>query len=246
MRSATEPIDGGRRLRESHPLSPRVRHVQGAASERAAAEISCLFRDLRRVLRLSLPELASRLGTRINVIAALERGETHRLPPWPETVRVVTAFTGLADIDPRPVLGIIRRQMESGARTVPDARPRLWQLRAAASMLAARAARARMATEEIRTRFAELAEGASGYAPRLGWRLLLVLAALGLSTATYLSQGGWREASLSALPAPLARLMHGIDDYLVWQTAPTRDGLKWIDVEDPRTRRGDRLDSSRR
>src|SRR3990170_2806236 len=201
MRSAYEPIDAGYRSR-ARDLA-RWGHGRGSAS--AAAESAGLFRDLRRVLKLSLPQIALRLGSRIEVIEALETGNARRLPPWPETVRVVTAFTGLARIDPRPVLAIIHDEM----------------------VLAA-AARRRDAENPGRK------------------RLLLLLLAGGapLLLGTALARPGMLEATVSALPSPLARLVRGIEDYALQHMAPTHDGLKWIEVDDPRTRRTDKLQSS--
>ncbi len=72
-----------------------------------------LFRELRRCLKLSLPELARRLETRIDVITALEAGDVRSLPSWPETVRVVSAYTMLVKIDPRPVLHVLSEKISA-------------------------------------------------------------------------------------------------------------------------------------
>jgi hypothetical protein len=53
-------------------------------------------------------------------------------------------------------------------------------------------------------------------------------------------------ASGPVLPAPLRRLVQAIDNYIIWYRAPTRDGLRWIEVDDPRSRRADRLPADRR
>ena len=76
-------------------------------------EAGQLFRRIRQVAGLSLPECAERLQTRLAVVDALERGDFQRLPPWPETVKVVSGFTGLAGIDPRPVLTAIRAELDT-------------------------------------------------------------------------------------------------------------------------------------
>ena len=80
-----------------------------------AAQIGSFFRDLRRNFKISQPEIASRLGTRIEIIAALEAGDVRNLPSWPETCRIVQTYTGFAGLDPRPVLRLIEMmQMRTG------------------------------------------------------------------------------------------------------------------------------------
>jgi len=253
MRSAYEPIDAGYRSR-ARDLA-RWGHGRGSAS--AAAESAGLFRDLRRVLKLSLPQIALRLGTRIEVIEALETGNARRLPPWPETVRVVTAYTGLARIDPRPVLAIIHDEMvlaaaareELGA-TRPLLRARALLLAITAPVAAALSAAAgalaigRNAARAARVAAAGRRRDAENPGRK---RLLLLLLAGGapLLLGTALARPGMLEATVSALPSPLARLVRGIEDYALQHMAPTHDGLKWIEVDDPRTRRTDKLQSSR-
>lgn len=230
----------------------------------SAAEIGALFRDLRRILKLPLPELAARLGTRIDVVSALERGEIGRLPPWPETVRVVTGFTSMARIDPRPVLGIIRAHMEGKAPVAgigaESSRRRLHSFAkataAAAGRVAATArsaasvawgARQGMAQRWIASETADMdpdadAHHSMGWIGRTGIMLLLVLS---LTFATYLARSTGVEGALADLRAPIMRLANRAHDYIVRETAAvtaaSRDGLKIIDVDDPRSRRGDRL-----
>ena len=46
---------------------------------------------------------------------------------------------------------------------------------------------------------------------------------------------------ISLLPEPLAEPARAGLDSIVLFSAPRRDGLKWVDVGDPRLRRGDKL-----
>lgn len=89
-----------------------------AAPETGVRIVGQLFTDLRKALRLTIPEVAQTVGTRIDVVVALEAGVVHRLPPWPETARVVARYTGLAGIDPRPVLDVLRTSQIAGIRTL--------------------------------------------------------------------------------------------------------------------------------
>jgi hypothetical protein len=80
---------------------------------------------------------------------------------------------------------------------------------------------------------------------RGGVRRLVLLGALpaiaaGLAYLTVVAPSvGYRVIRL--LPAALAEpAKHGLDAIVLY-AAPTREGLKWIDVGDPRLRRGDKL-----
>jgi hypothetical protein len=59
-------------------------------------------------------ELAARLGTRADVVQALEQGALYALPPWAETCRVVNAYGALLNLDVRPLLRRIYAQLEAG------------------------------------------------------------------------------------------------------------------------------------
>jgi hypothetical protein len=89
------------------------------------AEVAELFRDLRAATALSEIDLAGRLGTRADVVQALEQGALYALPPWAETCRVVNAYGALLNLDVRPLLRRIYAQLESGIvglqpKTMPD------------------------------------------------------------------------------------------------------------------------------
>lgn len=78
------------------------------------AEVAELFRDLRAASNLSETDLAARLGTRAEVVIALEQGALFALPPWPETCRVVNGYGALLNLDVRPLLRRIYAQLEAG------------------------------------------------------------------------------------------------------------------------------------
>jgi hypothetical protein len=48
-------------------------------------------------------------------------------------------------------------------------------------------------------------------------------------------------AFAAMMPGPLMAPMRSVVDTIVYQTAPVKDGLRWIDAGDPRLRKGDRL-----
>ena len=115
------------------PVSPQLDaarrrlHIHGIKEMPAGydAEVAELFRDLRAATTLSEMDLAARLGTRADVVMALEQGELYALPPWPETCRVVNAYGALLNLDVRPLLRRIYAQLEAGIvelqpKTMPD------------------------------------------------------------------------------------------------------------------------------
>lgn len=78
------------------------------------AEVAELFRDLRAATALSEMDLAARIGTRPEVVQALEQGALQALPPWAETCRVVNAYGAMLNLDVRPLLRRIYAQLEAG------------------------------------------------------------------------------------------------------------------------------------
>ena len=104
------------------PASPqpdaaeRRLHIHGIEEMPAGydAEVAELFRDLRAASALSETDLAARLGTRADVVQALEQGALYALPPWAETCRVVNAYGALLNLDVRPLLRRIYAQLEAG------------------------------------------------------------------------------------------------------------------------------------
>jgi hypothetical protein len=104
------------------PVSPqpdaagRRLHIHGIEEMPAGydAEVAELFRDLRSATTLSEMDLAARIGTRPEVVQALEQGALYALPPWPETCRVVNAYGAILNLDVRPLLRRIYAQLEAG------------------------------------------------------------------------------------------------------------------------------------
>lgn len=69
----------------------------------------------------------------------------------------------------------------------------------------------------------------------------LAMAALG-GTVGYTSVGA---NAVSSLPAPASRAVRSLSDYFTEYFAPVRDGHRWIEVADPRSRRADKLPVAR-
>jgi hypothetical protein len=103
-------------------------HIHGIKEMPAGydAEVAELFRDLRSATALTEMDLATRLGTRADVVQALEQGALYALPPWAETCRVVNAYGALLNLDVRPLLRRIYAQLEAGiVELQPKAMPEM-------------------------------------------------------------------------------------------------------------------------
>jgi hypothetical protein len=79
-------------------------------------------------------------------------------------------------------------------------------------------------------------------AGRPGMALFTVTMAIAL--ILLVTQTAVLEAAVSQLPPSMARIVRGAQNYVIVRLAPVRDGLRWIDVSDPRTRRSDKLQST--
>ena len=71
----------------------------------------------------------------------------------------------------------------------------------------------------------------------IGVPLLLVVV---LTTTSVL------HAAVARLPSPVARMIRSAQDYVTVQFSTRKDGLVWIEVADPRTRRSDKLQTAGR
>ena len=88
----------------------------------------------------------------------------------------------------------------------------------------------------------------SRIAPR--WRLPIAgcLIMMSLPLTGIVSFGGLNplNAAVSSLPAPISGFFRSVEDYVLRSTATHKNGLMWIEVSDPRTRKTEKLPSPRR
>jgi hypothetical protein len=143
------------------------------------------------------------------------------LPHWPETCRIVQTYTGLVGLDPRPVLRLIEMmQIRTGRSPTPA-----------------------QAYEDESGILSRTASGLKrGWSGGIG-QAVRVLVALSIPVAliVLVTQTSVLEAAVARLPPPMKRLVRGAQNYVIVQLAPVREGMRWIDVPDPRSRRGDKL-----
>lgn len=248
-------------------VSPQVQPAPQLQIHQVAAEVAHFFQDLRAALHLTPVQAAQALSTRVDIVAAFEAAKIAALPPWPETCRIVRTYASYAGLDPRPVLHSLEQLFHALPRTpAPEQRGGAGFSRIAnggaqgASMLKAltgalnaqvlkpanmlqpfKAVRAGgRAARQVRS----AGHAIDRHAGRPGTALFVVTTAVAL--VALVTQTSVLEAAVAQLPSPMKRIVQGAHNYVIVQFAPVRDGLRWIDVPDPRTRRGDKLQTAER
>lgn len=178
---------------------------------------------------------------------------------WSETSRVVIAYTALAGIDGRPVLAAladtIRRSSNVPMLAAPSEQRSAPQpsstFAVAYAGQPAVAVPAKPATvPPVRKFFAAgsaIANGAKRLPAgaleqvRLRPQRALYAVSLPLGIVLLLLNTSALEAAFSNVPRPVARVAQDVRSYFQVQFAPVREGLRWIEVDDPRRRRSDKL-----
>lgn len=225
----------------------------------ADAQTAQFFTELRRYLRLSTAEAAHRVGTHPDVIASLEAGRIDVLPGWSETARIVTAYIGLARLDPRPALGRLSVLMQVAVVAPVTARHKSAPAPGGdaanpvshiMSRLSQAAAQAHGRTERPEW-FAEwmdhIQNTAKGLAQKMpparapvGW---VLAAAFALILVASMAPSGVLQASVGGIAQPISGLWRKLSGEGHVVHVIMRDGLKWIEADDPRERRSDKLPS---
>lgn len=217
-----------------------------------------LFREMRQALRLTQGELALRLGTTVAVIGNLEAGRVRALPDWPETTRIVSLLGRMLSIDPRPILQRMSRQMGvevamPGAE-LPTLVERLDMVsqrssfpsvgQSASSQLPAAAGRSSASPPSPTRGGGEQPRRSKRRKSKRG-RILLAVATpmVMLASGVWVAQKQPRalHSAVSMLPRSMAQPIKASLNSLALTLAPRRDGLRWVEVDDPRTRKADKL-----
>ena len=204
-------------------------------------DVARFFIDLRRTIGANVPQAAQQLRTPINTLAALERADAAALPPWPETQRVVMGYAAWAGIDGRPVLaalGILVREEEHRRHMARQAAA----VRPAVTASAERLRQIQLAiTEGARRLPKEALKEARERPVRTFYALSMPLALLLLSLNSH-----FVKDAAHFVGRPLRAMSHSISDAWAVTFASHREGFRWIEVSNPRSRRSDRLDGTER
>lgn len=205
-------------------------------------QLGKLFRDMRLTLKISRETFARRLATNTATIDNFEAGAVGMLPHEKETERIVRGYCELLRIEPEPILRRIGAHMQVLANQPRPARTQ--PPRTTTPTTSRRTA--------PRSRPATVSERVPPRPPRrrLRVRTLFALSApVALVAAlVYLAHTAPKPVyrAIALLPQPAATAMRSGLDYLMLMTASRREGLRWIEVSDPRLRKADKLQTSSR
>jgi transcriptional regulator with XRE-family HTH domain len=225
-RRAAEEHDVGHAGRGSSRL-----HISGISEPTAGRDeqLGSIFHNLRMSLKLSREGIARRLAVTPSIIDGFESGVVSALPHWKETVRIVNGYCQLVGIDPEPILWRISSQLQAAASPPRTSTARSHLPPAAAPPPQRRSERVSRAPER-RLRRART--------------LFVVTAPIALlAGAIYVAQALPAEVygAIRLLPEPVAKPVRASFDYFLLLTAQRRDGLRWLETGDPKSRKADKL-----
>ena len=274
----TVPVGG---YEYARPVTARVDSAQHQQIAESRALIGQFFIDLRRALRLTLPQAAEYLQVRPEVIEALETGHVEYLPDWPDTSAIVMTYTSMAGINGRPALNAIGQlisylssfapvqslpatseyasaHVPAQAYSPPQAQgqpfprsqplprseprslpgnpaspPRGRQPARQASVQAANFMRAGSAIANGAKRLPQ--EALNQFRRRPQRALYAVSLPLGLMLLML------HSSIFETVSKPFGSAVRWASSYFQEHYGPIRDGLRYIEVDDPRSRRGDKL-----
>lgn len=226
--------------------------LRGFANNHNRSDIGRFFVELRRVLNTSPFQIAALLQTRAEVLAALEVGDVEALPDLQETARIVLTYAALARIDGEPVLSAIAEELRNMPppdypalppdSVAPPDRP------AAPGTFPAGGARRELQRMPRRPigQFRQTGEAvvdAARRAPKQAVRGVRQRPDRAFYAATLPLGLLWLAMSSSSISAmqPLRHAAVAVADFVSVNFAPVREGLHWIEVNDPRKRRSDKL-----
>jgi hypothetical protein len=238
--------------RDQRPVQSALRvHIKGMAERSTGVDerLATIFQDMRRGLNLPVEKLALALKTTPHVIQLLEAGQVRAFPAWPETVRIVTELGRLYRVDTRPILNRIRGQAgPAGLEQVPAPQETTISAKAVAATLDSRHPLVRAMSRRRRGKQDSSDPETRRRVKRRTTRAARTLFALSAPVAlvgglVWLAQAQpWLILqTVSALPEPVARMVRPAAGALIVHLAPWRDGMRWIEVGDPRLRKTDKL-----
>lgn len=238
-------------------------------------DIASLFRELRRFLGWPVEIVAKQLGTRPDVILALERGQLARLPSWPETSRIVIGYTALAGVPCQPVLDRLQSRSANpsprpnvepdmpafilASARGPEAQPRRQSgVDGIAARLAGQATDRtvnpapypsnpkpniveRLQRHDLPPPEQDNHQSVARYS--LSGRFLrsTILVAAVLAALIAVAPASVIRASADRLPDPVSSILRALSHGLSISAPALPDSHQWIVVEDPRSRRQDKL-----
>ena len=216
-------------------------------------QLGRIFSNMRLSLKASRELIARRLAVAVSTVDSLEAGAVTAFPHWPETERIVRTYCELLRLDPEPMLWRIRGHLTALAEA---ARARAPSVPLAAPALPPEPNAPRGPRGQARTPPARASAPAEP-TPRRGQRSGRALLGLGVPLAIAAVLAAVVVVSSELAPGPVYRgiallpdvlrapIRAGFDQ-LILLLAAQRDGLRWVDVGDPRARKTDKLEPGAR
>lgn len=207
-------------------------------------------------MRLALPmtpgELALRVGSSAEIVTTLEQGRLRALQNWEETQRVVCGLCALHHVDPRPILNRIVEQTSPTSLGAPPARgPGALQRTGGRSVddaVSGDSVRPRQSRPAVTPKPAKKARK-PWRAPTLTHgpgRVLMAVAGpmVMVAAAAWVIQAQPRalRTAIEVLPHSIAHPMLSGLDAMAARLSRRQDGLRWIEVTDPASRKADKLE----
>ena len=210
------------------------------------AQLGQIFRNMRVAMKVSRETIARRLATSTICVDNFEAGAVAALPHAKETDRIVRSYCELLRLDPEPILWRIRSGMQALADQARAAAP----MPLPAAIVPTTASRSgRRSEPSTRTRRKSSERSAPWVSQRRRTRALFALSApvALLAALVYVAHAAPRPVyrAIALLPGPAGHGVRAVLDYVVLLTAPRREGLRWIEVSDPRLRKADKLLTTR-
>src|SRR5262245_6704531 len=210
------------------------------------AQLGQIFRNMRLAMKVSRETIARRLATSTLCVDNFEAGAVAALPHAKETDRIVRGYCELLRLDPEPILWRIRSRMQALTDEARAAAP--MPLPAAIVPTTARRT-GRRSRPVTGSRQSSPERSAAQSVQRRRTRALFALSApvALLAALVYVAHAAPRPVyrAIGLLPGPAGHAVRAVLDYVVLLTAPRREGLRWIEVSDPRLRKADKLVTTR-
>ena len=197
------------------------------------AVIARYFLDVRSALQISPQQVAGHLATHPSVIEALETGYVEVLPHWQETSGLVMTYAAWARADGRAILGLIADTQRAVAQYTS-----IYGAEEAVTAVSAQPASTRFsrASAVLTDHARDMGDGALG---RMFARPKRALYAVGFPVCLLIVV--LNTSALGSALKPVRQVAGSLGDFFSVQFAPVQDGLRHIEVRDPRSRRGDKL-----
>lgn len=213
-----------------HSQQPPAPVMQAPLTHGRDEELAILFQQMRQITGADIPTFASHLQITPETLMHFERGEFEAFPPWAETVRIVSSIALLVNVDCEPILQrISQKNCQPGPQRVLPEQP-------AAVPVSQEVPRSRALPTNTSKKISRVA--LSPAANSLMSRKTLGLAAVPVALAVIFFAAITLDQK-NSLSGPIGHYAKAGWELFNWRKSS--DGLRWINVSDPRSRKANKL-----